>query len=125
MIKTLVQTTLDASLYPLGVYSHEQRKSGPDADEYIVYSLAGDGEEAHADDDALVKAADVTVRYYYRADMLETSTGKARVRQIEDAIESAMYGEGFDLPFGRFDGGDIDDIGYLVTIFDFEYWRVM
>lgn len=125
MIKTLVQTTLDGSLYPLGVYSHEQKKTGPDADEYIVYSLAGDGEEDHADDAALTKSAEITIRYYYRADMLETSTGRARVREIESAIEGSMKAAGFSLPFGHFDGGDVDDIGYLVTIFDFEYWRVM
>lgn len=125
MIKALTQSTLDASLYLLGVYSHEQRKSGPDADEYIVYSLAGDREEDHADDAVLTKSAEVTVRYYYRADMLETSTGRARVRQIESAIENSMKAAGFSLPFGHFDGGDVDDIGYFVTIFDFEYWRVM
>ena len=125
MIKALVQSTLDASLYPLGVYSHEQKKTGPDADEYVVYSLAGDNEEDHADDDVLVKSGDITVRYYYRADILETSTGRARVRQIETAIENSMKAAGFSLPFGYFDGGDVDDIGYLVTIFDFEYWRVI
>ncbi|WP_409229194.1 hypothetical protein [Gudongella sp. SC589] len=125
MIKALTQTTLDTSLYPLGIHSHEQRKSGPDTDEYIVYSLAGDGEEDHADDEALTKSAEITVRYYYRADMIETSAGRARVRQIEDIIESSMYAEGFSLPFGHFDGGDVDDIGYLVTVFDFEYWRVV
>ncbi len=125
MIKALTQTTLDTSLYPLGVYSHEQRKTGPDADEYIVYSLSGDSEEDHADDNVLVKVGDIAVRYYYRADMIETSVGRARVRQIEGVVENSMNTVGFSLPFGHFDGGDVDDIGYLVTIFDFEYWRVI
>lgn len=125
MIKALTQSTLDTSLYPKGIYSHDQKKSGPDADEYIVYSLAGDSEEEHVDDEVLIKAGDVTVRYYYRSEKLETSTGRTRVRNMEDLIESSMKAAGFTLPFGGFDAGDIDDIGYLVTVFDFEYWRVV
>lgn len=126
MIKNLVQTTLDNALYTSkSILSHEQVKSGPDADQYIVYSLSGDGEEFHADDVELIKAASITVRYYYRKEKLGSYTSKQAIRAVEDLIESSMKAAGFSLPFGRFDGGDVDDIGYMVTIFEFEYWRVV
>ena len=125
MIKNLVQTTLDNALFDEGIYSYEQNKSGPDADEYIVYSSSGDNQEDFADDEELVKSADITLRYYYRAERLDNYTKKQEVRTIENLIESSMKAAGFNLPFGKFDAGDVDDIGYMVTVFEFEYWRVI
>ena len=124
MIKTLVQTTLDTALYTSkGILSYDQKKSGADADQYIVYSQSGDSEEFHADDTVLVKAGRYTVRYYYRKEKLDTYAGRQDKKTVEDLIENSMRAAGFTLPAGRFDGGDIDDIGYMVTIFEFEYWR--
>lgn len=125
MIKDLVQTTLDNVLYPKNIFVYEQRKSGTDADEYVVYSLSGDIRESFADDKPLTKNANVTVRYYYRAEKLDNYSTKKEVREHEDLIESALEEAGFSIPFGRFDAGDVDDIGYFVTVFECEYWRVV
>lgn len=125
MIKDLVQTTLDTALYSKGIYSHDQSKSGPDADQYVVYSQSGDSEEFHADDSLMMKAGSITVRYYYRREKLDTYSSREAVREIEDLIESSLKAAGLTLPFGRFDAGDVDDIGYMVTVFEFDYWRVV
>lgn len=125
MIKDLVQLTLDTVLYPKDILVHEQRKSGPDADEYVVYSSSGDNREDFADDEVLIKNASVTVRYYYRAEKLDNYTTKKKVREVEDLIESSLEDAGFVIPFGRFDAGDVDDIGYMTTVFECEYWRVV
>lgn len=125
MIKDLVQLTLDTVLFTKGILVHDQRKSGPDADEYVVYSFGGDSGEDFADDEALTKNANITVRYYYRAEKLDNYSTRKKVREIEDLIESSLESAGFDIPFGRFDAGDVDDIGYMVTVFECEYWRVM
>lgn len=125
MIKDLVQTTLDTVLYPEDILVHEQRKSGPDADEYVVYSSSGDNREDFADDEVLIKNASVTVRYYYRAEKLDNYTTRKKVREVEDLIESSLEDAGFTIPFGRFDAGDVDDIGYMTTVFECEYWRVV
>lgn len=125
MIKDLVQTTLDTTLYSKGIFVHEQRKSGADTDEYIVYSSSGDSSEDFADDVPLTKNAGITVRYYYRAEKLDNYTTRKKVREIEDLIENSLAEAGFEIPFGRFDAGDVDDIGYMVTLFECEYRRVV
>ena len=125
MIKDLIQTTLDAVLYPKNIFVYEQRKSGPDADEYVVYSLSGDIEENYADDEVLVKNANVTVKYFYRSEKLDNYSTRKNVREIEDLIENALKEAGFSIPYGRFDAGDVDDIGYMTTVFECEYWRVV
>lgn len=124
MIKDLLQTYLDAVLFAKGIYVHEQKKSGPDADEYVVYSMSGDTKESFADDEATVKNANATVKYFYRESKLESHTSKTKVREIENLIMSTLEANGFEC-VGPFDGGDIDGIGYMVTIFECEYWRVM
>jgi hypothetical protein len=123
-IRGMVQTALDTALKG-AVYAYWQRKSGPDADEYIVYTLAGDSVEAFADDAPLVKSAGITVRYYYRAEKLDTHAGRQAVKIWEESIQAALEGAGFTIPFGAFDAGDVDDIGYFVTVFECEYQRVV
>lgn len=125
MIKDLVQEILDNVLYPKGIYTHEQRKIGPDTSQYVVYRMGGDSKEAHADDEVLTKAASITVIYFYRTNLIDNYETKQQVREIEDLIESALEDAGFSIPYGRFDGGDINDIGYYTTIFECEYWRVV
>jgi hypothetical protein len=125
MIKDLVQLTLDTALTTSEIRSYDQRKSGPDASQYIVYSQLGDSEESFSDDAVDVKNAGITLKYYYRAGLLDNKSGRLAVRQIEDLIESSMLAAGFNLPFGKFDAGDVDDIEYFVTVFEFEYWRVV
>ena len=123
-LRGLVQTALDTALDE-EVLVYWQRKSGDDADEYIVYTLAGDSSESHADDSALVMVGTLTVRYYYRAEKISTHTGREDVKTRESIIQEALEGSGFDIPFGRFDAGDVDDIGYYVTVWECEYWRVI
>ena len=123
-MKTLIQTALDTALYP-HVLVHDQRKTGPDADEYVVYSQSGDSQEWFSDNLTVLKNGNMTVRYYYRAEKNETYTGRQAIKTREDTIQAAMEGAGFTIPFGRFDAGDVDDIGYFVTVFECEYWRVV
>lgn len=125
MIKDLVQVTLDNVLYEKGILVHEQRKSGPDADEYVVYSSSGDSREFYADDVNVTRNASVTVRYYYRAEKLNNYITRQQIREIEGLIEVSLEDEGFQIPYGKFDAGDIDDIGYMATVFECEYWRVV
>jgi len=125
MIKDLVQLTLDTVLYPKNIYVYEQRKSGTDANEYVVYRFGGDSGESFADDKELVKSANITIKYFYRTEKLDNYSTRKKVREVEDLIENSLKEAGFTIPFGRFDAGDIDDIGYFVTIFECEYWRVV
>jgi hypothetical protein len=87
--------------------------------------MSGDSKESFADDVANLKNANVTVKYFYRESKLENNASKLKVQEIEDLIESTLESNGFEIPFGRFDAGDIDGIGYEVTIFECEYWRVI
>lgn len=124
MIRSMVQTALDTALYP-HVRTYWQRKSGVHADEYIVYMQAGDTSEAYADDKPLVKNANITVKYYYRAEKISTHIGREAVKKREEDIQAALEGAGFDIPYGKFDAGDVDDIGFFVTAFECEYGRVV
>jgi hypothetical protein len=124
MIKNLLQTCLDSVLYAKNIYVHEQKKSGPDADEYVVYSMSGDTKESFADDKVTVKNASVTVRYFYRESKLENHASRTKVREIENLILATLEANGFEC-VGPFDSGDVDGIGYMVTIFECEYWRVI
>ncbi|MDD3040778.1 hypothetical protein [Bacteroides sp.] len=121
-MRDVLQAALDAALYPQ-VLSYWQCKSG-DADEYIVYSRSGSSIEGSADDAPLVKAENMTIRYYYRGTKISDYAGRQAVEAREDAIQAAVENAGFFLPSGRFDAGDIDDIGFFVTVFECEYWGI-
>jgi predicted TIM-barrel fold metal-dependent hydrolase len=125
MIKTLLQETLDNALIPKNIYSYDQRKTGNNANEYIVYSVSGEVKDSFADNINLVKHTNITVRYYYNAELLGDFESRKQIRENEKLIEQALEEQGFYMPFGKFDGGDIDDIGYLVTIFECEFWEVL
>lgn len=125
MIKTLLQETLDNALISKNIYSYDQRKTGNNANEYIVYSLSGEVKDDFADNINLVKHTNITVRYYYNDELLGDFESRKQIRENEKLIEQALEEQGFYIPFGKFDGGDIDDIGYLVTIFECEFWEVL
>lgn len=125
MIKTLLQETLDNALISKNIYSYDQRKTGNNANEYIVYSLSGEVKDDFADNINLVKHTNITVRYYYNVELLGDFESRKQIRENEKLIEQALEEQGFYMPFGKFDGGDIDDIGYLVTIFECEFWEVL
>ena len=121
-VRGQVQTTLDAALAG-EVYVYWQRKSGADTDEYIVYTQSGDAEKLHADDIPVAKSCGITVKYYYRTDLLDTYSGRQAVKSRQLGIQEALEEAGFKIPFGSFDAGDVDDIGYFVTVFECEYLR--
>lgn len=125
MIKTLLQETLDNALIPKNIYSYDQRKTGNNANEYIVYSVSGEVKDEFTDDINLVKHTNITVRYYYNVELLGDFESRKQIRENEKLIEQVLEEQGFYMPFGKFDGGDIDDIGYLVTIFECEFWEVL
>ena len=124
MIRAKLQTTLDAALHP-NVLSYWQRKTGADANEYIVYTQSGDNREDYADNKPMTKSATAVVRYYYRSELANTHTGRTAIEARETAIETALETAGFIIPGGKFDVGDVDDIGYNVTVFEIELWRVV
>ena len=121
-VRSLVQTALDTALDGK-VRVYWQRKSGADVDEYIVYTQSGDAERFHADDSPVAKSCSITVKYYYRVDLLDTHSGREAVKDREEDIQTALEEAGFKTPFGAFDAGDVDDIGYFVTVFECEYLR--
>lgn len=122
-LKSLIQTTLDTALYP-NVYVYLQRKSGADADEYVVYTRSGDNNVVYADDVPLTKDASITVKYYYRSDKIGTKAGRTLVNNREDTILNALESAGFDVS-GPFDAGDVDDIGFYTSVFEISYSRVV
>ncbi len=123
-MRNLLQTTLDTALYP-DVLVYWQRRAGPDTDEYVIYTVNGDSGEDFADNAALTKNASATVKYYYRVEKAGTYAGRQAIETRENTIETALKDAGFDMPFGKFDAGEIDGNGYFVTVFECEYWRVV
>jgi len=115
-----VQTALDTALVGTGVYVFWQRRveiaGATNPGEYVVYTLAGDRDRAFADNDPLIKNAEVVVRYFYRLEMVGTQTGRTAIKARETALLAALHGAGFRTPNGAFDAGDIDDVGYFTSI---------
>jgi hypothetical protein len=127
-IRGKLQSILDSALYSEGIFSYWNRKSESeeeDPNEYIVYTSDGDSGEDFADDIVLTKNASFTVRYYYRDTMLDSKTGREKIKLHESMILNALENEGFSVPNGTFDTGDIDGIGFGTIIFNCNYWRVV
>lgn len=135
-IRTLIQQALDTSLASKGIYSYWNKKiesQNEEKDEYIVYTYGGEDTDDFSDDDGLVKSLDITIRYYYRDTLLESSNGRNRVKTNEGLIKQALENAGFELPFGSYDLGDIDSkkegdmrgSGFNIIVFECEYWLVM
>ncbi|MGI6751088.1 MAG: hypothetical protein ACOX4U_00485 [Anaerovoracaceae bacterium] len=121
-----VQTVLDTALASSGVYSYWKRKTktnGSTVDEYIVYTIGGDA-ATYADNDPLIRNANITIRYYYRDTLLDTSTGKTQIETRIGTIITALEGSGFKVPYGHFDAGDIDDTGFAATVIESFYGRM-
>lgn len=127
-IRDLTQRALDNALVDDAVRSFWQRKTdteGANPSEYIVYTLDSDTNESYADNSPLIKSANVTVRYYYRTDLLDSYSGRGKVKAREIEIEAAMLAAGFTVPFGPSDTGDIDNIGFGVTVFECYFDRLV
>lgn len=125
MIKALIQSTLDTALTGKGIKVYEQRKTGEDAEQYIVYSKGSTTSDDYADDTTLIQNDSVTIQYYYRDTYLETRAGRSKIHENEELIKSALITAGFQLPNGYFDAGDVDDIGFMVTIYECDYQQVV
>lgn len=123
MIYGDIQTVLDTALYP-DVLSYWMRKTGPDADEYIVYTIDSD-EATNADDRPLIRNTDIAVRYYFKDSLIGTSAGRTKVQNRADTIISALENNDYSVPYGPQNIGDIDDIGYGVLLIECYKGRVV
>lgn len=123
MIYSDIQTALDTALYP-DVLSYWMRKTGPDADEYVVYTIDSD-EATNADDKPWVRNANIAIRYYFKDSLIGTATGRAKVQNRISVIIDALEVNGYDVPFGPQNIGDIDDIGYGVFLVECYKGRVV
>ena len=123
MIYSDIQTVLDNALYP-DVLSYWLRKTGPDADEYVVYTIDSD-EATNADDRPLIRNTNIAVRYYFKDSLITTSAGRTKVQNRAGAIIEALENNGYSVPFGAQSIGDIDDIGYGVFLIECYKGRVV
>ena len=123
MIYSDIQAVLDATLYP-EVLSYWLRKSGTDANEYIVYTIDSD-EAINADDRPLIRNANIAVRYYFKDSLLSTSSGRTKVQNRAEAIIVALEESEYTIPYGAQNIGDIDDIGYGVLLIECYKERVV
>ncbi|MPM44576.1 hypothetical protein SDC9_91255 [bioreactor metagenome] len=128
-VRSLVQSTLDNAVLSAGVHSFWQKKNeiknDTNPDEYIVYTFDGAENGVFADNEPLMKRKDITLRYYCREEKIETEAGRAAVEGRIETILAAMKAAGFVTSTGAFDAGDIDDIGYMTTVIEFFYKRVV
>ena len=123
MIYGDIQAVLDTALYP-DVLSYWLRKTGPDADEYIVYTIDSD-EAINADDKPIVRNGNIAVRYYFKDSLIGTSAGRTKVQNRADAIVSALENSDYSVPYGPQNIGDVDDIGYGVLLIECYKGRVV
>jgi hypothetical protein len=126
-IRGKIQLALDTALYADKVFSFWNRKVevvGENKDEYIVYTLSGDTPESYADNSELIKLHEVTIRYYYRDTLPQTSTGRTKVKNRETQIVEALRNADFEIT-NVFDAGDIDNVGFFVTLIECQYWEVV
>ena len=124
----ILQTTLDALLYPQGIYVFWQRKTETEeeeTDEYVVYTIDGDPVGTYADDKPLTRETNLAIRYYYRDTLMETANGREKIENRTQAIIEALEAADFSVPEGAFDSGDIDDVGFGSKIIECYYWRVV
>ena len=127
-IRGKIQLTLDTALYADKVFSFWNRKVevvGENKDEYIVYTLSGDTPESYADNSELIKLHEVTIRYYYRDTLPQTSSGRSKVKNRETQIIEALRNADFETPNDASDVGDIDNIGFFVSLIECQCWEVV
>lgn len=126
-VRGKIQLALDTALFADKVFSFWNRKVevvGENKDEYIVYTLSGDTPESYADNSELIKLHEVTIRYYYRDILPQTSTGRTKVKNRETQIIEALRNADFEIT-NVFDAGDIDNVGFFVTLIECQYWEVV
>lgn len=127
MILDDLQRTLDTLLYPYKIYVFWQRKTevkGANPDEYVVYTLDGD-EAEYADDKPIIRNGNIAVRYYYRDTLLATAIGRTTIKNRIKSLVNTLQIAGFSIPYGAYDLGDIDDIGFGTTVIECYKGRVV
>lgn len=126
-VRGKIQLALDTALFADKVFSFWNRKVevvGENKDEYIVYTLSGDTPESYADNSELIKLHEVTIRYYYRDTLPQTSAGRTKVKNRETQIVEALRNDDFEIT-NVFDAGDIDTVGFFVSLIECQYWEVV
>ena len=120
-----IQRILDAILSQDGVFSYWNQKTktkGEDPDEYVVYYLNSQYTDFSADNEDWKENRRATVIYFYRDSMLFTSDSRNTVERRINLIRNAFKSEKYRVV--DFDGGEIQQDGYLTTIFEIERWKI-
>ncbi len=119
----IIQAALDTRFADEKLYTYWQSKSetAGEADEYIVFSLAGNQDVEWADNKPYINSASAAVRYFYRREKLHTYAGRTAVQQRTADILSTLDAAGFYCEYGAFDAGEIDGNGYLCSVMEVEY----
>ena len=99
MIYGDVQTVLDAALY-LMCLSYWLRKTGADADEYIVYTNRLRRGHQRQMTVRLIRNTNVAVRYYFKGFFDWHGNGQNKVQNRAGAIIEALENNGYSVPFG-------------------------
>lgn len=123
MIKDLVQLVLDNTFHAEIPCFWQTKTDDTDQSEYIVYTT-NDIDECFAGNEPLIKVANVTVKYFYRNDLIGTYEGRTAIGGNIKKIMRQFKRFNFDCPTGAFDGGDVDGIGFLTSIMEFEYKEI-
>lgn len=127
-VRVLVQAALDTALNGEVCVFWQRRaeiEDDPNSDEYIVYTIGGDRHSAFADGEPLTSKADATVRYYYKHETIDTPAGRAKVKEREATILTALKNADFSCPSGAFDAGDVDEVGCFTSVIECSYVRVI
>lgn len=82
----------------------------------VKHTSGPDKGKAFADNEPLMMEADVTIRYYYRYELIDTADGRVLVKNRMNLILTALKGAGFSCSGGFFDAGDVDEVGCFTSV---------
>lgn len=120
----LLQTELDNLLFDDGVHVYWQRKAESDhPEEYVVYALNGDASAFSADDSSQASNTGMTVRYYYRNDLLDNYESRIKIQDRVFLLVDALRNTECFAVSGAFDIGMMDETGYAATDIELSYVR--
>lgn len=110
-----LKKALDDELCPkVKTYESELPDLAKNPKEFIVYSVNAMKSQTYWDDYIATGNDSIILRYYHAKGL-----GLKAVRRREREILKIMVASGFTSSTGSFELGDIDDIGYKVTGFEF------
>lgn len=126
-ISRLVQTTLDNALSASLIKVHEGRRQEIATDsnprEYVVYTIAADSVETHANGSVIARTADIYVNYYINEAIAYKNEGKQQRKEAIGQIMSGMTAAGFECADGFSEVGDVDLAGFSTWGATFSYSR--